>query len=70
MVGIRKMSFLIEVRVQSPALSNGVSEFIAIFYTEFHNDVSPATALHSNIKATRPSESHLVRLNPCIEQLV
>ena len=44
--------------------------FLAILYTELHYDMAPASALHSNVETTSPSKSHLVRLNPCIEQLI
>ena len=32
--------------------------------------MSSATALHSHIKATSSSESHLIRVYPCIEQFI
>jgi hypothetical protein len=38
-------------------------EFIPIFYAQFQHDVSPATALHSDIKASSPFESHLIGID-------
>jgi len=44
--------------------------FLAVFYAQLQNDVTPTTTSHPHIKATSPFESHLIGINSSIEELI